>query len=99
MINAIIISCGGEIMYLHLGGDTVIPMKKVIAIFDIENTTISTDTKDFLRQAAKTGRTENVSDDMPKSYVLTKDKHDFKVFITSISATTLYKRNMIGGGY
>jgi hypothetical protein len=74
-------------------------MKNVIAVLDMENTTISADTKEFLRQAAISGKTETVSGDMPKSYVLVKHQKSFKVYVTPISATTLYKRNMIGGGY
>ncbi len=36
-------------MFLHIGADVVIPLNSVIAIFDMEKTTISKDTKEFLK--------------------------------------------------
>jgi len=36
-------------MFLHIGGDVVLPLKNIIAIMDIETTTISKDSKDFLK--------------------------------------------------
>jgi hypothetical protein len=36
-------------MFLHIGSDFVIPLKSVIAILDLEKTTISKDTRDFLK--------------------------------------------------
>ena len=36
-------------MFLHIGGDIVIPVKDVIAIMDIDTTTISKDTREFLK--------------------------------------------------
>ena len=42
-------------MFLHLGGDTVVSMKDVIAIFDLENTSISKITREFLHVAEEEG--------------------------------------------
>ena len=54
-------------MYLHLGQDTVVRSREVVGIFDLENTTISKLTKEFLTQAEKQGRVRNVSYELPKS--------------------------------
>ena len=43
----------GDLMYLHLGNEQVILTKKIIGIFDIENTSVSKNTKDFLYSAEK----------------------------------------------
>ena len=40
-------------MYLHLGQDTVINMKDIIGVFDMDNTTISKHTRQFLADAQK----------------------------------------------
>ena len=40
-------------MYLHLGEETVVNGKNIIGIFDIENTSISKHTKDFLAKSEK----------------------------------------------
>ena len=37
-------------MYLHLGQDVVVSLKNVIAILDMDNTTISKISKEFLKK-------------------------------------------------
>ena len=52
-------------MYLHLGQDTVIQTKDIIGIFDLENSTISKYTREYLAKAERSGRVINVSMEMP----------------------------------
>ena len=42
-------------MYLHLGQDTVVRMDEIIGIFDIETSTISYLTRDYLAEVQKRG--------------------------------------------
>ncbi|QEY35203.1 DUF370 domain-containing protein [Caproiciproducens galactitolivorans] len=80
-------------MYLHLGQDTVIKVSDIVGIFDIETSTISNTTRDYLSAAQKAGRVVNVSMEMPKSFVLCRDKNNrVNVYITQISSVTLLKR-------
>jgi hypothetical protein len=79
-------------MYLHLGNEQVILTKKIIGIFDIENTSVSKNTKDFLYSAEKNGNVIYVTNELPKSFVVCKDKDGEKVYISQISAATLKKR-------
>ncbi len=80
-------------MFLHIGNDVVIPLKDVIAILDIETTTISKDTREFLKIAEEEGFVETVSEDMPKTFIITEtvDKKS-KIYLTPISSVTLQKR-------
>ncbi|MCY1714683.1 extracellular matrix regulator RemB [Caproiciproducens galactitolivorans] len=80
-------------MYLHLGQDTVIKVSDIVGIFDMETSTISHTTRDYLSAAQKAGRVVNVSMEMPKSFVLCCDKKNrVNVYITQISSVTLLKR-------
>jgi len=79
-------------MYVHLGGDTVVLQKDIIAIFDLEITSISKITREFLNVAEEEGFVVNVSEDLPKSYILTEKDNESKVYISPISAATLLKR-------
>ena len=80
-------------MYLHLGQNTVIKISEVIGIFDMETSTISKSTRDYLGDAQKHGRIVNVSMEMPKSFVVCCDKNNkLTVYITQISSSTLLKR-------
>jgi len=79
-------------MFLHIGGDVVIPMKDVIAILDIETTTLSGDTREFLKIAEEEGFIITISEDMPKSFIITEVNKKSKIYLSPISSVTLQKR-------
>ena len=80
-------------MYLHLGSDVVVSQSEIIAIFDLDTTSISKITRKFLNTVQKNNRVIDVSShDLPKSYVLCGKKNDFNIYISPLSAQTLYKR-------
>lgn len=83
-------------MYLHLGQDTVIKMDEIIGIFDMETSTISKSTRDYLAQAEKDGRVVNVSMELPKTFIVCRGKKmnaERKVYVSQISSSTLLKRS------
>ena len=61
-------------MFLHIGQDTVVRDREIIGIFDIENTTVTKNTRGFLAAAEKKGQTVAVSNELPKSFVVCGDK-------------------------
>jgi hypothetical protein len=79
-------------MFLHIGGDVVIPVKNIIAILDIDTTTISRDTRDFLKIAEEEGFIDAISDDLPKTFIITETDKKSKIFLSPISSVTLQKR-------
>lgn len=81
-----------NLMYLHLGGQTMVKQKEVVAILDLETTSVSKKTKEFLRISEKNGVLINISDDIPKSYVICSQKGKVVIYISQISSTTLLKR-------
>jgi len=81
-------------MFIHLGQDTVVNDKDIVGIFDIENTTISKSTRNFLNFSEKKREVFNVSYEMPKSFIVcSRGKKDKKVYISQISSSTLQKRS------
>lgn len=80
-------------MFLHIGGDVVIPMKNIIAIMDIETTTLSKDTKEFLKVAEEEGFVEPISEDLPKTFIITEIEKKSKIYLSPISSVTLQKRS------
>ena len=80
-------------MYLHLGQETVVRLREVVGIFDMENATISKYTRQFLADAEKGGRVCNVPMELPKSFVVCVDRDGTEtVYISQISSATLLKR-------
>lgn len=79
-------------MYVHLGLDTDVRFNSIIAIIDLESTTVSKTTKDFLKTAQDKRFVINVSEDLPRSAVVCEVDERSVVFITHISSATLRKR-------
>ena len=79
-------------MYLHLGQDTVVRTRDIIAIFDLENASIAKSTKSYLSQAQKNGYVVNVTMEMPKTFVVCQIDSKTVVYIYQISSATLKKR-------
>lgn len=80
-------------MYLHLGSSVVIPQSDVLGIFDLDNTSWSRITRDFLARAEQTGRVVTVGDDLPKSFTLCRDPAGtVTVYLSQLSSATLLKR-------
>ena len=78
-------------MYLSIGNDMAVRDRSIIGIFDLDNTTTSKRTREFLDRAEKEGQVVPC-DDLPKAFVLTAEYGMDRIFLTSLSATTLEKR-------
>lgn len=80
-------------MFLHLGNDVVINTNNLIGIFDIDKSSISKFTKEYLNNAEKMKRIVNVSFELPKSFIVCLDENfNETVYISQISPSTLKKR-------
>jgi hypothetical protein len=82
----------GLFMLLHLGGDDIVFQKDIIAIMDLESTQMSKDTKLFLKRAQEEGIIKNISQEEPKSYIITKINDKNIIYYSHISSSTLLKR-------
>lgn len=80
-------------MYLHLGQNVVVPKNSVIGVFDMDNTTSSKWTVKFLNNAQREGRLVNISDDIPKSFVVCRDGDRETVYLSQLAPSTLLKRS------
>ena len=79
-------------MYLYLGQDTVINTSDMIGIFDLENTSTSRITRSYLKKAQRGGHIIEVSQDIPKSFVVCERSGKICVYLSQISPATLRKR-------
>jgi hypothetical protein len=79
-------------VYLHLGEKTVIEANKIVAILDLDNSTVSSITKDFLKKAQDGGVLKTVTNELPKSAIICNGNKQKEVYLSQISASTLQKR-------
>ena len=81
-------------MYLHLGQSVVVAESEIIGIFDLDNTTGSFITRKFLSEAEKTGCVINVSDELPRSFIVSVGKEKkLTVYLSQLSPQTLLRRS------
>ena len=78
-------------MYISIGNDMAVREKSIIGIFDMDNTSTSKRTQEFLNRAEKDGLIVPC-DDLPKSYILTSEYGMTRVYLTAFNTSTLEKR-------
>ena len=78
-------------MYLPIGNDMAVRDSSIIGIFDMDNTSTSPRTREFLRKAEEAGEVIP-ADDLPKAFILTAEYGLARVHLTTLSASTLEKR-------
>ena len=79
-------------MFLHAGKNKNIRKKEIIGIFDMDSATVSPVTRKFLTRMEKKGNTQNVSWELPKSFILCGTGDHAKVYISPIAPQTLVPR-------
>ncbi len=78
-------------MYLSIGNDMAVREKSIIGIFDMDNTSTSKRTREFLARAEQEGGVIPC-DDLPKAYVVTAEYGFQRVYLTALNTSTLEKR-------
>ncbi len=82
-------------MYLHVGNNKTIREKNIIGIFDTDNATVSAITKKYLSDAEKKNLVEAANEEIPKSFVLYKEKNKYKICFSQISSSALVGRKLV----
>ena len=78
-------------MYLNIGNDMAVRARSVVGIFDLDNTSTSRRTREFLEKAEREGQVVPC-DDLPKSFIVTREYGMIRIYLTALSASTLEKR-------
>lgn len=81
-------------MYLSIGNDMAVREHSIIGIFDLDNTTTSRRTREFLERCEREGQVVPC-DDLPKAFLLTDEYRLPRVYLTPLNIQTLSAR--LGG--
>ena len=73
-------------MYVHIGENKVLRKKDIMFIFDLDSSTVSVHTRNYLKKAEKEKRVTMLGYDLPKSFVVTKDH---KVYLSPLNTATI----------
>lgn len=83
-------------MFFYLGGQTVVDDRDVIGIFDMDLTTVSAKTREYLRISQKRNIVRETTGELPKSFVVCNKAGTIndRVYITQLNVSTLKNRAM-----
>lgn len=84
-------------MYIHLGDDCCVRESSIIAVLDLDTSTQSKHTREFLATAEEEGFITVVSDDIPKAAVVCETGHKSKIYFCTVASSTIRKRFGKGG--
>ena len=86
-------------MYLHLGNNVVIRKNEILAVFDLDNTSQSYLTREYLSLAERGGQVVNAAgDELPKSFVLCAGPEgEQRVYLSQLNSSTLSRRGEAPG--
>ena len=78
-------------MYLSIGNDMAVRDSSIIGIFDLDNTSTSRRTREFLDRAEREGQVVPC-DELPKSFLLTSEYGFPRVHLTALGSRALERR-------
>ena len=86
-------------MYLHLGNNVVIRRPELLAVFDLDNSSQSYLTREYLSKAERAGEVVNAAGtELPKSFVLcAAPGGPQRVYLSQLNASTLLRRGETRG--
>ena len=79
-------------MYVDIGMDLAVRASQVLGVFDLDNTSWSKRTREFLQRAQEDGSLIEATDELPKSFVLTQEYGQTRVYLTKYNASILARR-------
>ena len=78
-------------MYLSIGNDMAVRETSIVGIFDLDNTTTSVRTREFLARAEEQGEV-TPCDELPKSFLLCQSGGVKRVYVSHLAPSTLRRR-------
>lgn len=81
-----------RINYIHLGKGSVINTGGIVGVFDLDITSQSHITRAYLAAEEKDGQVVNAAEDIPKSFVVTEENGQRRVYLSQLASATLLKR-------
>ena len=80
--------------YLHIGQNVMIPDRRIIGIFDLDNTSTSKHTRAFLKAAEDESVVVDACDDIPRSFLVCDHPyHKQIIYLSQLNSQTLAKRS------
>ncbi len=79
--------------FVHVGLDEILPKQDIIGLFDIDALTVQKNSREYLNKAQKNKEIEDISTDLPISFILCDSRtKKQRIIFSSFSLPTLKAR-------
>ncbi|MBQ3017837.1 MAG: DUF370 domain-containing protein [Clostridia bacterium] len=75
-------------MYLHIGNNKVVRDTDIVGIFDLDSSTVSVNTRSFLKNAQNEKRVITLGYELPKSFIILKNN---EVYLSPLNTSSIIK--------
>jgi hydrogenase maturation factor HypF (carbamoyltransferase family) len=75
-------------MYLHIGNNKVVRDTDIVGIFDLDSSTVSVNTRSFLKNAQNEKRVITLGYELPKSFIILKNN---EVYLSPFNTSSIIK--------
>lgn len=80
-------------MYINIGTELLIKDNDILGIFDLDNTTVSKSTREYINNSEKNGECITISiEELPKSFIVTTKNNKKEIYISPLNTSTIFKR-------
>lgn len=77
---------------MNIGKNAVISDDQIVGLFDLDSSSQSYLTREYLSEAEKAGSVINAADDIPNSFLIVSDKGKQNIYLTQSMSKTLAKK-------
>jgi len=81
-------------MYLPIGGDMAVRDRSIVGVFDLDNCSYEKRSREFLTRAEQNGEVVAVSDELPKSFIVTAEYGLNRIYLVQFNSATIEKRSL-----
>ena len=75
-------------MYIHIGNNKVVRKSEILGVFDLDSSTVSVNTRNYLSKAQKEKRVITLGYDLPKSFIILKSN---EVYLSPFNTSSIVK--------
>ncbi|MBE6663677.1 MAG: DUF370 domain-containing protein [Ruminococcaceae bacterium] len=75
-------------MYIHIGNNKMVRDTDILGVFDLDSSTVSINTRNYLSNAQKEKRVITLGYELPKSFIILKNK---EVYLSPLNTSSIVK--------
>ena len=75
-------------MYIHIGNNKVVRDTDILGVFDLDSSTVSVNTRNYLSNAQKEKRVKTLGYELPKSFIILKNN---EVYLSPLNTSSIVK--------